>query len=192
MRLLDLQFIRLLPNWMRDDLAIQGLAKGIDDVSKPLVDAMKDLPIWDRIDELPEELLDELAWEFNLLWYDKSAGIQTKRDLVRNGLNVWSKLGTKWAVENVITAYFGDGYVKEWFEYEGLPGRFRVYSTNPSVTNERLQEFMNILNIVKRFTAKLDGIYITLTGETPLSAGVAYREVTKEVYTVNMNPQEGG
>ena len=56
------------------------------------------------------------------------------------------------------------------------------------MTNEKLQEFMNILNKVKRFTAKLDNIYITLTGEMPLSAGVGYREVSKETYTVNMNP----
>ena len=188
MRLENLVFIRLLPFWMQKDSANQGLAHGIEQAAQPLIMAMNNLTIWDRIDELPEALLDELAWEFNLLWYDKGATIQTKRDLVRNGLKVWSKLGTKWAVETVITAYFGEGYLKEWFEYEGKPGHFAVYSTNPSVTNERLQEFMNILNKVKRFTAKLDGIYITLTGEMPLAAGVGYREVSKETYKVNMNP----
>lgn len=187
MRLDTLEFIRLLPQWMRGDAANQGIAHGIEEVSGPMVDAMANLPMWDRIDSLPEAALDELAWEFNILWYDKGATIQTKRDLVRNGLKVWGKLGTKWAVENVITAYFGEGYIKEWFEYEGQPGHFSVYSTNPSVTNEKLQEFMNILNKVKRFTAKLDNIYITLTGEMPLSAGIGYREVSKETYTVNVN-----
>ena len=188
MRLDTLEFIRLLPHWMRGDVANLGLAHGIEQVNAPLVDAMKNLPMWDRIESLPEAALEEIAWELNLLWYDNGASLQTKRDLVKNGIRVWSKLGTKWAVENVITAYFGEGYIKEWFEYEGQPGHFSVYSTNPSVTNEKLQEFMNILNKVKRFTAKLDNIYITLTGEMPLSAGVGYREVSKETYTVNMNP----
>lgn len=188
MRLNDLEFIRLLPYWMRGDLANIGLSHGIDEVCQPVIAAMDDLPMWDRIDSLPEDALDELAWEFNLLWYDSGATIQTKRDLVRNGLKVWGKLGTKWAVETVITAYFGEGYIKEWFEYEGQPGHFSVYSTNPSVTNERLQEFMSILNKVKRLTAKLDNIYITLTGEMPLCAGIGYREVSRETYKVNVNP----
>ena len=111
MRLDTLEFIRLLPHWMRGDVANLGLAHGIEQVNAPLVDAMKNLPMWDRIDSLPEAALDEIAWELNLLWYDNGASLQTKRDLVKNGIRVWSKLGTKWAVENVITAYFGDRIV---------------------------------------------------------------------------------
>lgn len=184
MRLQDLEFIKMLPMWMRDDLANIGLAKGIDEVAKPAIDSMEMLSTWDKLDELSEAELDEIAWEQNLLWYDKAASIDTKRDLVKNGLKVWSRLGTKWAVETVITAYFGEGYIKEWFEYEGIPNHFAVYSSNPSVTNEKLQEFMYILNKVKRYTAKLDNIYITLTGEMPLSAGFGVHEVSKERYKI--------
>lgn len=184
MKLSDLDFIRLLPMWMRGDLANIGLSEGVNKVTAPLSDGFELLPMWDRLDDLPESDLDELAWEFNLIWYDKTANIETKRDLVKNGLNVWRHLGTKWAVETVITAYFGEGYIKEWFEYEGEPGHFAVYSSNPSVTNEKLQEFMYILNKVKRYTSHLDNIYITLTGEMPLSAGVSVHDVAKETYSL--------
>lgn len=184
MRLSDLEFIKLLPMWMRDDLANIGLSNGVEEIVAPVVDEIKFLPIWDRLDELPETMLDELAWEFNLLWYDKTANIETKRELVKNGLKVWGKLGTKWAVENVINTYFGEGYIKEWFEYNGTPGHFSVYSSNPSVTNERVQEFMNILNKVKRYSSHLDNIYITLTCEMPLSAGFGIHEVAKETYKI--------
>ena len=96
----------------------------------------------------------------------------------------YKRLGTKWAVENVINSYFGEGYITEWFEYDGQPGRFRVYTSNPSLSNEKLTEFLNLLNKVKRASAKLDGIYITLTGQMPLCAGVAYREYGAEQYAI--------
>lgn len=184
MKLGSLEFLRLLPQFMRDDLAVRGLASGIDAIVPQLAESVEKLTTWDHIDDLTEDELDALAWELNILWYDKSASLDTKRDLVKNSDLVHQKLGTKWAVESVIQSYFGEGYIKEWFEYEGEPGYFRVYSTNPTLNNERLTEFLNILNKVKRHSSKLEGIYITLTGEMPLAAGVGVREASSDTYRI--------
>ena len=59
-----------------------------------------------------------------------------------------------------------------------------MYSSNPSLSNEKLTEFLNLLNKVKRASAKLDGIFITLTGQMPLCAGMAVREASKEQYSI--------
>lgn len=184
MKLSTLAFARLLPAFMRGDLAVQGLAHGIDAIVPALAASVQRLTTWDKIDELSESELDALAWELNIMWYDKTASIEAKRELVLNSDKVYRRLGTKWAVENVIQTYFGDGYIKEWFEYNGTPGYFRVYSTNPTLNNERLSEFLNILNKVKRHSSKLDGIYITLTGEMKIAAGVGVRETAKETYKI--------
>lgn len=184
MKLSTLAFARLLPAFMRGDLAVQGLAHGIDAIVPALAASVQRLTTWDKIDELNESELDALAWELNIMWYDKTASIEAKRELVLNSDKVYRRLGTKWAVENVIQTYFGDGYIKEWFEYNGTPGYFRVYSTNPTLNNERLTEFLNILNKVKRHSSKLDGIYITLTGEMKIAAGVGVRETAKETYKI--------
>lgn len=184
MKLSTLEFARLLPAFMRGDLAVQGLARGIDGIIPGLATSVQRLTTWDKIDELNESELDALAWELNIMWYDKTASIEAKRELVLNSDKVYRRLGTKWAVENVIQTYFGDGYIKEWFEYNGTPGYFRVYSTNPTLNNERLTEFLNILNKVKRHSSKLDGIYITLTGEMKIAAGVGVRETAKETYKI--------
>lgn len=184
MRLGGLEFTRLLPSFMRDDLAVLGLSSGVGVIVPELSGSISRLTTWDHIDELNEEELDALAWELNILWYDKGANIDTKRDLVLNSDKVYQHLGTKWAVENVIQSYFGDGYIREWFEYEGEPGYFRVYSTNPSLTEERLTEFLNILNKVKRHSSRLEGVYITLTGEMNLAAGVGVQETANESYNI--------
>lgn len=184
MKLSTLEFVRLLPSFMHEDLAILGLSAGIDAIVPSLSASVDVLTTWNHIDELSVEELDELAWELNILWYDKSANIDTKRELVKNSDIVYQKLGTKWAVENVIETYFGDGYIREWFEYNGTPGYFRVFSNNPQITDDKLTEFLNILNKIKRHSSKLEGIYITLTGEMYLSAGVAVREVAYEAYAI--------
>lgn len=184
MKLSDLEFRRLLPAFMREDGAIKGLALAMDEIIPQLEASIKTLSTWDHIDELSEAELDDLAWELNILWYDTGANLDIKRDVIKNSDLVYRRLGTKWAVESVIKSYFGDGYITEWFEYEGQPGRFRVFTANPSVTEEKFGEFMNLLNKVKRASAKLDGIFITLTGQMPLYAGVGVHMSGYERYEI--------
>lgn len=184
MKLSTLEFARLLPQFMRGDAAVMAMADGIDQIIPDLSGSIRLLTTWDHINELSEAELDELAWELNIFWYDKAANIDIKREIILNSDQVYRKLGTKWAVENVITTYFGEGYITEWYQYGGEPGHFRVYSTNPSLTDERLTEFTYILNKVKRHSSHLDGIFITLTGRMPLSAGAALIESGTDTYRI--------
>lgn len=184
MKLSNLEFIKLLPQFMRNDPAVQGLAAGIDSIIPALAAEIEKLSTWDRIDSLSEAELDDLAWELNILWYDTSASIDVKRNLVRDSDEVYKKLGTKWAVENVINTYFGEGYIEEWFQYGGDPGHFRVYSTNPTVNESKFAEFLSLLSKVKRATTKLDGVFITLTGQMNMYAGTAFHETSAEQYDI--------
>lgn len=184
MKLGDLDFKRLLPTFMRDDGAVTGLSLALNDIVPQLESSIQTLSTWDSIDLLSEDELDDLAWELNILWYDTGANIDIKRDVIKNSDLVYRRLGTKWAVESVIKSYFGDGYITEWFEYGGQPGRFRVYTANPSVSEERYGEFLNLLEKVKRASAKFDGLYITLTGQMPLYAGMAVHQSGRERYEI--------
>ena len=87
-------------------------------------------------------------------------------------------------MENVIATYFGVGIIREWWEYAGDPGHFKVLSTNPTITNERLDEFLLLLEKTKRMTAKLDGVFITLTNKLYLYFGFAYHDVTHERHRI--------
>lgn len=182
MRLADLDFIKLLPGFMQDDPAVKGLAAGVDAVIREAVPSVLNLSRWDRIDHLPESVLDEMAWEMNLLWYDKGAPLDVKRQVVRDGYKVWATLGTKSAVENIIQTYFGDGKIEEWWEYGGEPGHFRVVSGNPTISNERLIEFLSLLDKVKRASAKLDDVILLSEGRVDLSNAVGFHDVGVETY----------
>lgn len=184
MKLNDLEFIRLLPQFMRDDDAVKGLAAGIDAIVPELAASIGKLTTWDHIDELRESDLDELAWELNIPWYDTTASLAIKRQVIKTSDQIHARLGTKWAVENVIRTYFGSGYISEWWEYGGEPGHFQVNSSNPSLNNERFNEFLHLLAKVKRASAKLDSVVISLSGELPLYAGVALHEIGTERYSI--------
>ena len=182
MNLGDLDIKRLLPRYMREDHFNVALA----DVLSPAVQrAAKHVDlysVWDHIDELSEDLLDELAWELHIDWYDKGAELGVKRALVKNSDLVHMRLGTPWAVEQVISDYFGHGEMREWFDYNGDPHHFKILSTNPRITNDDIDKFLRILNVVKRASSWLDAILITLTGEMYLYAGTAVRTAIHEVH----------
>ncbi len=186
MNLSNLDFIKLLPQFMRDDSAVIGLANAINGLIPDLAEHVQNLSVWDRVDNLSEEELDYLAWELNILWYEKSASIEIKRQLVKNSDIVHQRLGTKWAVEYIISTYFGDGTIEEWFEYDGDPGHFRVLSSNPSLSNDRLVEFLSLLEKVKRASAKLDEIIISNSGDTSFTWGVALHDYGSNRWRVNL------
>ena len=180
LRLGDLEFTRLLPTWMRGDLADAALAQGIDEVFRGAAPQLAVLSVWDCIDRLPEEYLDELAWALDIRWYDTGASIETKRDLVLNSDRVHQKLGTVGAVESVVSSYFGTGRVMEWPDYDGLPHHFKVFTTDPSAVGENLVRFLDMLGKVKRLSSVFDGIMIGLTGEQKANYGMCTKITSRE------------
>lgn len=145
---------------MRDDEASKGLASGIDELVPQLYRKITLLSVWGKIDELGHADLDELAWELNVEWYDATASLSVKKQLIKMADLVHSRLGTKWAVEQVVAAHFGSGEVQEWFEYGGEPHHFKILSENSSITAENMEKFMRILGIVKRKSSWLESIII--------------------------------
>lgn len=121
--------------------------------------------IYSNIDNLSAEVLDILAWQFRVDWYDSALGIDVKRRLIKNCMKVHRTKGTGYAVEQVVQDMFGDGEVSEWYEYGGEPFHFKVITTNPSVTEELANQFNIAVSKVKRKSVILEQIIISLSAE---------------------------
>lgn len=184
MKLQEAEILKLLPAWMRDDGSVKGLAEGTDEVTRALAARIKLMSRWNQIDQLDEQTLDEMAWEMNIQWYDSTASIEAKRAVIRNSDLVYSKLGTRYAVEQIVRDYFHTGEVREWYEYGGEPHHFKVLSDNPELVNNNLELFLKLLGVVKRRSSWLDAILICLTGEMFLSSGMAVREHSHEEHVM--------
>lgn len=188
MRLDDLVFSALLPSWMRGDLPDLALSAGVDSTMREAAPKVSTLTVWDKVDELPEAYLDELAWALDIDWYDFGASVETKRDLVLNSDLVHMKLGTVSALESVVASYFGVGRVREWFDYAGEPHHFKVFTTDPSAVEDNLIRFLDMLEKVKRKSSKFDGIQIGLTGESTVHCGIATHILEREEYWLAWPP----
>jgi phage tail P2-like protein len=171
MNLDNLNLLELQTSNMQKDLTTIAMCNALEPQFKQLTDEVKLCLIYSRIDELEGAILDELAWQMSIDWYDINADIDTKRSIVKSATRVHRYRGTPYAVEEVIQTYFGDGYVQEWFEYGGEPYMFKVITNNPSVTSELAQQFLKVLNSVKNVRSHLEEIVISLSGEMDMYFG---------------------
>lgn len=163
MRLSDADIRKLIPIFMRDDAAVEALAKAVNQLIAEPGGKVKQLRTWDKIDELDDAELDELAWELNVDWYSSALPLDRKRDTIKVSDQVHSKRGTKRAVEQLVSAYFGSGYVQEWFDagypFDPAPFHFIVLTANEDMTDEIFQEFHRIAKEAISTRSKLDGVF---------------------------------
>lgn len=156
--------LKLVPEFMRKDDAVKGLAAAVNKLIREPGARVKTIRVWDQIDNLDDVQLDELAYEFDIDWYSSSLPLENKRAVVKIADLVHSRRGTKWAVEQLITAYISPGSVAEWSDSGYInpkPFHFSVYTSNRHVTSETLQEFMAIAKVAMSVRSRLDGVYFS-------------------------------
>lgn len=119
-----------------------------------------DLPrIYNRIDELPEEILDVLATDLKVDWYNFNYGLEAKRALIKSSPYVHRFLGTPESVNRMLSSVFPGSYVEEWFDYGGEPHHFQVViETRDAKEPADEEEIMRAVRMVKRLSSHLDGI----------------------------------
>ena len=164
----NMDFVRLLPFFMRGDEANEALSKGVNKVTEQLAERMDPLTTWDKLNKMTGEELDLLAEELHISWYDKDSPLDIKREIIKDSDIIHAKLGTNWAALQVINTYFGEGHIVDWYDYGGNPGHFKIQTVNQSILNEKANKFLDILNKVKRKSAHLDAIELVSDGQCGL------------------------
>ncbi len=150
--------LRTLPTVLQGDDNMVALATSIATILAGRADEIKALCIYSRIDELPEELLDILAKDFKVDWWDGDYTLEEKRQTLKDSWRVHRTLGTKAAVLAAISAIYPDTKVLEWWQYGGQPYHFRLLidSTYESVDPEKHQRVMEKVNYYKPLRSVLD------------------------------------
>ena len=88
-----------LPEALKKDHKMVALANATAAALLDTSGIMNSVLIYSRFDELPEELVDILAYDLHVDWYDYSYPIEVKRRTIRDSIQVHRRLGTKYAVE---------------------------------------------------------------------------------------------
>ena len=182
MKLDSLIMSEFLPQFMQQDKTALGFAYALDRQLKKIIMKIADLKVYSDIDNLPEQLLDELAWQFNIPEYNLSYSIDVKRTLVKTCIETHRHRGTVSAVEKVITDIFGEGWVEEWFEYGGEAGYFKIHTTNSAVTDEMVDEFERVLSTTQNIRSWLEQVIVEMVANMNLYVGMYYHEAEFTTY----------
>ena len=84
--------LRTLPAVLQQDEGMLDLATAISDALAARPDEIEALKIYTRIDGLPEELLDILAVDFKVDWWDANYTLSEKRQLLKDSWAVHRRL----------------------------------------------------------------------------------------------------
>ena len=139
--------LRTAPSVLMNDAKMNPIVEVLAETMANLFGKCSYPTILSRIDELPESLLDILAKDFKVEWYDYNWGIEAKRKTIKDSFYVHRHLGTVGAVKRALTDVWPPSTVEEWFEYGGEPFYFRAIldasdSTEPIHVDSALNAIM--------------------------------------------------
>ncbi len=111
-----------------------------------------------NVDNLPEEILDILAVQYRIPYYDSDLTMQQKRDLVREGYRWVMTAGTTGCINRLVRAIFGNGNTVEWYEdkYGNISeGYFDIQIDGEYIPKDKVATFERILRKAKNVHSKL-------------------------------------
>jgi phage tail P2-like protein len=152
--------LRTLPDVLKNDEGMLALATAISDALAERPGEIESILIYTRIDSLPEELLDILAFDHKVDWWDANYPVEVKRRLLKESWAVRRRLGTVFSLKTALSAIYPLAQLEEWFEYGGgEPFHFRIYLDLQQLeeTPDR-EKILRTIQFYKRLSAHLDGI----------------------------------
>lgn len=166
----DGQLADIIPGNISKKPEVKALSYALQQACRLLYRYSRRLYIYSNLDEQPEDIIDLLASELRTQYYRNTLDIDTKRRLVKNTLIWYMSAGTPQAVEELVEAVFGEGEVKEWFEYGGEPYWFKII-TNAMLTEDMDTFFSVMIRRVKNTRSHIEVIEIHRTAELTIYAG---------------------
>lgn len=159
----NVSLLDILPPNLAAEKNVRAAALAIDGELAKVTETIQLLALDYNVDDLPEEWVNELAWQSRVDFYDTSLPLEIRRDLVKKSDSWKRRKGTPSAVEELVTSIFSFGKVEEWWEYGGAPYTFRVVTTNPAATTDMAEQFIAAVESVKNKRSRLESVRVDIT-----------------------------
>lgn len=162
----------LLPEVLKRDPKMAALAKAIAEQKRKIAKEIYRAQFWNQLDCLPDEILDVLAYDLHIDWYDPGAERSAKLEAIEGSVKVHKTLGTVDSVVDALAAVFaGTVVLEEWFEYGGEPYSFRVTLDGDG----DIKAILKVINRSKRLSAWMDVLRFLREGRLGIYTGGAIR-----------------
>ena len=190
----SMDLTRVLPAVLKDDAEMMAIARVVAEQLQLIESQAEEAIIYARIDALPEALLDILAYDMHVDWYDYEYTEDIKRAIIKSSVTVHREMGTKAAVETALGAIYPGAQVSEWFSYGGEPYHFKIMldAEYEGVDPDRHRRILERVDFYKNLRSHLEQVEYTITpaGRASVYIGAAavgvYLSITAEVKNYGM------
>jgi phage tail P2-like protein len=161
MDLSDISILGLMPPNLAADKNIKMMAEAFDEALRGIIEKIPDVAMIPNLalnKLVNETLIDLLAWQFHVDFYEPGLPVEIKRELVLKSLDWHYRKGTPSVVEEIVSAVFSRAKIEEWYEYGGRPYRFRIATEEQPPDAEAAKKLMRAINSVKNTRSFLDNI----------------------------------
>lgn len=166
-------FSQTLPFNIAKDKNIKDLSCVIDNIAIDIKQKTEMVLLLPKLKELPDSILNELAYQFHVDFYREYFDHDTKVKLIESSIATHKIKGTPYAVEKVCTDIFKSAKVVENWEYGGEPYHFKVSFIKEAVTDvSKIDSLMEAISSTKNVRSWCDEIgFITETNNDILFCG---------------------
>ncbi|MFR5945106.1 MAG: phage tail protein I [Megamonas funiformis] len=166
-------FSQTVPFNIAKDKNIKDLSCVIDNIAIDIKQKTEMVLLLPKLKELPDSILNELAYQFHVDFYREYFDHDTKVKLIESSIATHKIKGTPYAVEKVCTDIFKSAKVVENWEYGGEPYHFKVSFIKEAVTDvSKIDSLMEAISSTKNVRSWCDEIgFITETNNDILFCG---------------------
>ncbi len=160
----DARITDALPRIVGGQDWVKAFAGSLGAVQEKILDFADSSQIYTALDSVPESILDALAVNWKIDWYDTGYTLEQKRRTVQNAIMIRRQMGTVKSVRLLLDSVYPGSALEEWFQYGGEPGYFRIVSADQAIGYYGAVGLLHALDYVKRLSAWLEVIILEITG----------------------------
>jgi phage tail P2-like protein len=161
----NVTLLELLPENLRNDVDIIAASHAVDSEFQDLVSSIKNCLTIADIDNAASDVVDNLAGEINVDFYNQLLSLDKRRELVKNGYLYKYCKGTAYAVKQIVKDAFDQTEVKEWFQYGGHPFHFKISTETNLPSISKITGVVNAINSVKNARSTLESVEALKTAD---------------------------
>ena len=153
---------KLLPPSLNTE-PFKEIAEALDVQLQKVWEELINVVIYPRINEIEDEkLLDLLAHQFHVEGWELTQTVEDKRRLIKNAVELHRFKGTPYAIKKVLEALGLSGDIKEWFQYNGEPYRFKIEISSPDkeITPQLREQLLRLVEEYKNERSWLEEIIL--------------------------------